>query len=164
MLNEHDLADMRAQTATLGPYKTLPARNDAIIGGAALIREFDPNGKAQHEPGAKLDAGKIMPWLCVTGFAHALNAVADVTTKGARKYTPNGWASVDNGSTRYMEAFSRHMLNLATGEQIDKDTGCLHKAQMIWNLLASLELELREELKWNKNEQTGLVGTTKTDR
>lgn len=164
MLNEHDIADMRQPAAAQIHYKDQLARNDSIIGGPTLTREFDPSGKSQHEPGAKLDAGKIMPWLCVTGFAHALNAVADVTTKGARKYTPNGWASVDNGSTRYMEAFSRHMLNLATGEQIDKDTGCLHKAQMIWNLLASLELELREELKWNKNEQTGLVGTTKTDR
>lgn len=105
--------------------------------------EKDPNGISPHEPGAKLDDGKSMPWLCVSGFSRALAAVADVTTKGARKYTPNGWMHVPNGQTRYMEAFGRHMLALGAGERVDADTGCLHQAQMIWNLLASLELELR---------------------
>ena len=73
----------------------------------------------------------------------AIEAVADVTTQGARKYTPDGWTSVPNGHKRYMEAFGRHMLALGKGEILDAQTGCLHKAQMIWNLLASLELELR---------------------
>jgi len=105
--------------------------------------ERDPNGIHQHEPGSKLDQGKPLPWLCIAGFSRALAAVADVTTKGARKYTPNGWAYVLGGEERYMEAFSRHMLALGKGERFDQDTGCLHKAQMAWNILASLELELR---------------------
>lgn len=109
----------------------------------AKTQEADPHGIDQHAPGAKLDAGKVMPWLMMSGFANALMAVADVTTAGARKYTPNGWASVPDGEQRYMEAFGRHMLALARGEALDADTGCLHKAQMVWNLLASLELELR---------------------
>jgi len=107
------------------------------------MTEKDPHGKDPHEAGAKLDAGKMLPWLCISGFSHALCAVADVTTKGARKYTPNGWATVPDGSARYMEAFARHTLALGRGEELDVDTGCLHKAQMIWNLLASLELDLR---------------------
>ena len=107
--------------------------------------ETDPHGIDQHAPGAKLDLGKPRPWLCVSGFSHALAAVADVTTTGARKYTPNGWAQVQDGAERYMDAFGRHMLKLGQGEAVDPDTGCLHKAQMIWNLLASLELELRDE-------------------
>lgn len=114
------------------------------------MTEKDPHGKDPHAPGAKLDAGKVMPWLCVSGFAHALAAVADVTTKGAIKYTPNGWQEVQDGKARYMEAFGRHTLALARGEQVDKDTGCLHKAQMVWNLLASLELELREANGWQR--------------
>lgn len=105
--------------------------------------ERDPSGLDPHAPGAKLDAGKVMPWLMIGGFSRALAAVADVTTKGAIKYTPNGWASVDAGESRYLEAFGRHMLALGRGEEFDTDTGCMHKAQMIWNLLASLELELR---------------------
>ena len=44
------------------------------------------------------------------------------------------------------------MLAVGRGEKIDDGpggTGCLHKAQMIWNLLASLELELRREAEWD---------------
>lgn len=105
--------------------------------------ELDPNGIDPHTPGAKLDDSKPLPWLCFSGFANALTEVADVTTKGAIKYTPNGWMHVANGESRYMEAFGRHLLALAKGELRDKDTGCLHKAQMVWNLLASMELEMR---------------------
>lgn len=112
--------------------------------------EHDPNGLDASTPGAKLDAGKLMPWLCVAGFSRALAAVADVTTKGAIKYSPNGWMHVENGEQRYMEAFGRHMLALGRGETHDADTGALHKAQMVWNLLASLELELRRESAWVK--------------
>lgn len=114
------------------------------------MTESDPNGIAQHTPGAKLDNGKMLPWLCISGFARALSAVADVTTKGARKYTPNGWMQVAEGEQRYMEAFARHALALGRGETMDADTGCLHKAQMVWNLLASLELELRAAEGWGR--------------
>lgn len=107
------------------------------------MKERDPLGADPHTPGAKLDAGKPMVWLCLAGFSNALAAVADVTTKGAIKYTPNGWMTVPEGQARYMDAFGRHMLALGTGEVRDRDTGCLHKAQMIWNLMASLELEIR---------------------
>ncbi len=107
--------------------------------------ELDPTGRNPHEAGAKLDSGKVRPWLMLAGFSNAITEVAKVTTKGAEKYTPNGWVTVPNGEDRYMEAFARHMLKLGTGEEIDADTGCYHKAQMIWNLLANLELELRRK-------------------
>lgn len=113
-----------------------------------MSNEHDPSGKDPHTPGAKLDAGKPLPWLVLGSFSHALGAVTAVGTAGARKYTPRGWETVPDGAERYMEAFGRHMLALAGGEQIDKDTGQLHKAQMIWNLCASLELELRKETAW----------------
>jgi hypothetical protein len=106
--------------------------------------ELDPDGLDAHTPGAKLDDGKAQVWLMLSGFSRALAAVADVTTIGARKYTPNGWMEVLNGDKRYMDAFGRHMLELGIGEEFDEQTGCMHKAQMIWNLLASLELELRQ--------------------
>ena len=110
--------------------------------------EADPHGLDQHAPGAKLDAGKVRPWLMISGFSRALQAVAVVTTKGAEKYTPDGWMHVPNGKERYMDAMGRHALALGSGETFDKDTGAHHKAQMIWNLLASLELELREAEAW----------------
>lgn len=110
-----------------------------------MTTESDPNGLDAHAPGAKLDAGKSRVWLCLAGFSRAVGKVADVTTAGARKYTPNGWADVQDGSERYMDAFGRHLLALGKGEVVDQDTGAMHKAQMIWNLLASLELDLRAE-------------------
>jgi hypothetical protein len=113
----------------------------------SVSQELDPNGIDQHAPGAKVDAGKPLVWLMISGFSRALMAVAEVTTKGAMKYTPNGWVSVPDGQRRYMEGFARHSLALGRGEVFDTGpggTGCMHKAQMIWNLLASLELELRE--------------------
>ena len=109
--------------------------------------EKDPNGRDPHQPGAKLDAGKQLAWLCISGFALALKEIAEVTTVGARKYTPDGWKSVPNGEDRYMQAFARHMLTHAKGETHDRDTGCLHLAHMIWNLLAALQLKLERESK-----------------
>ena len=106
--------------------------------------EADPTGKDPHQPGAKLDAGKTRAWLMVADFANALEAVARVTTVGAEKYTPEGWRTVPNGQARYMDAFMRHTLAMARGETHDHDTGCLHKAQAAWNLLAALELEFGE--------------------
>jgi hypothetical protein len=106
-------------------------------------QEMDPNGIAAHTPGAKLDHGKVRGWLCMGGFARALGAVAEVTTRGAEKYSPNGWMAVPDGEARYMDAALRHLLALGRGEIIDKDTGCLHKAQVAWNILASMELEMR---------------------
>lgn len=110
--------------------------------------ESDPSGRALSEPGTKADAGKNLPWLFQTGFANALDEVVKVTTLGARKYTPNGWVTVPNGIDRYMEGYARHASSLAKGEVLDTGEGGLgtyHKAQMIWNLLASLELELRQK-------------------
>lgn len=108
------------------------------------MTEKDPSGMCQHTPGAKLDAGKPRVWLFMAGFSRALAAVADVTTYGATKYSPSGWTQVPNGSERYMDAFGRHMLKYGAGQETDPDSMCLEKAAMIWNLLASLELELRE--------------------
>ena len=110
-----------------------------------MIAEADPAGLHPGTPGAKLDAGKPRAWLCLAGFSRALMAVADVTTKGAAKYTPNGWTQVANGPDRYMDAFARHALKLGSGQRVDPDTGCLEQAQMIWNLLAALELQLRQD-------------------
>ena len=108
--------------------------------------EKDPNGVDAHSPGAKLDAGKLQPWLFLSGFANALEEVAKVTTVGAQKYTRNGWKDVDNGQERYMEAAMRHLLAYGQGHEVDATPGgtnCLHLAQVAWNLLAVLELQLR---------------------
>lgn len=105
--------------------------------------ETDPNGKDSHEAGAKLDAGKNRLSLVLFGFARALQAVGEVGTMGAQKYTDNGWMSVPDGQKRYADAKLRHMLKEAAGEERDTDTQLLHAAHEAWNCLARLELMLR---------------------
>jgi hypothetical protein len=102
----------------------------------------DPNGLDAHEPGAKLDAGKVRCGLVISGFAGALYQVSRVGTFGAAKYTPNGWRSVENGIARYTDAMHRHLLTEAMGEQSDPESGILHAAHAAWNALARLELLL----------------------
>lgn len=106
--------------------------------------EADPTGKRPHEPGAKLDAGKPRLGLVLGGFARALQAVGQVGTYGANKYTDDGWITVENGQQRYTDALLRHLLREAAGEQHDPETALLHAAHAAWNALARLDLALRE--------------------
>jgi len=107
--------------------------------------ERDPNGIDPHEPGAKLDAGKVEPELIQRGFARALLAVAEVGTYGATKYTRDGWQDVPDGVRRYTNAMYRHLSAEHRGEECDPDSGLLHAAHAAWNALARLELMLREK-------------------
>lgn len=106
--------------------------------------EVDPNGRLQHTPGAKLDAGKPRCALVLGGFARALLEVCKVGTYGAVKYTPNGWTEVPNGIERYDDAALRHWLIERAGQSEDPDTELLHAAHQAWNALARLDLMLRE--------------------
>lgn len=107
------------------------------------MKEKDPTGIAQHDPGAKLDCGKIRAGL-LEDFSLALMAVAEVLDFGARKYTPGGWQAVPDGEARYRDAAWRHLL-ARRHEEVDQDSGLDHDAQVIWNLCAALELKLRRE-------------------
>jgi len=102
----------------------------------------DPNGLAAHEPGAKLDLGKPMVDLTLDGFSRALLAVAQVSTYGAKKYSPNGWKAVPNGEQRYRSAGDRHRL-FRGHEVLDPESKLTHLAHEAWNRLAELELYLQ---------------------
>ena len=110
------------------------------------MSETDPTGRAPHEPGAKLDAGKppVMRGV-VQYFPRALVAIAGVSDVGMKKYTWKGWESVPDGVNRYSDAMGRHLILESTEGEYDKDTGLLHSAQVAWNALARLELILREK-------------------
>lgn len=125
----------------------VPGGSIKMPDGSEKVLETDPDGKSPHELGAKVDAGKNRVHLCLSAFSRALEKVSEVTTIGAKKYTPNGWVEVANGYDRYMDAFGRHYLAHGKGEKYDdgpNGTGCEHIAQMIWNLLAAYELSLRK--------------------
>lgn len=105
--------------------------------------EKDPNGKDQHDDGAKLDAGK--PDASLLGmFGGALLAVAEVGTFGAEKYTRGGWRNVPNGVHRYTAAMLRHYF-AEDHDEFDADLPVRHAAQVAWNALARLELLLSEK-------------------
>ena len=115
-----------------------------------MAEEKDPNGLGQHEPGAKVDAGKIRVSLLFNDFPRALLEVAKIATFGANKYTAHGWLQVPNGIERYDDAKDRHILYGAI-DPIDPDSGLLHQAHEAWNCLAKLELTLREMENENAN-------------
>lgn len=112
--------------------------------------ESDPSGRNPHEPGAKLDAGKICAYRgAIDYFPRAIQQVAAVSTFGASKYAWKGWETVPEGFERYSDAMVRHLLAEGTGETSDNDSGLLHAAHAAWNALARLELRLREQEKKN---------------
>ena len=80
--------------------------------------ESDPRGLDQHEPGAKLDAGKLRAGILVE-MRHALLAVAKVCDYGSRKYTIGGWSKVPDPQRRYRDAMWRHLL---AGDGNDDDS------------------------------------------
>lgn len=104
------------------------------------IGERDPLGINPHEPGAKLDAGKPLPYLVLGGFAKALSEVVQVGTDGATKYSPNGWKHVQDAEARYMEAAMRHLMSHLKGEIRDSSSSHRHMAHCAWNILAYLTL------------------------
>lgn len=106
--------------------------------------EIDPNGVDQHAPGAKLDDGKPFAGLMLDGFALALLEVSKVTTFGAKKYSRNGWKSVQDGEQRYHDALVRHLL-ISAYEELDHDSEMYHKSQVAWNALAELQLFLERK-------------------
>ena len=109
-----------------------------------MTAEKDPNGIEQHQPGAKLDEGKLLAGLVMGDFANALNAVIEIGTFGANKYTKHGWLSVPNGFERYTDAMQRHYLKEQIEGLYDNDSHLLHAAHLAWNALARLELLIRE--------------------
>ena len=143
--SSHQLAQeqLSQQQVQQNYLRSLPALRS--IDDTMRAVSTDPNGLSQHTPGAKLDNGKSKTGLMVAGFANALASVAEVTTYGATKYTPNGWVSVPDGIDRYTDALYRHML-LSVHQEKDQESNLDHLAHACWNLLAIYELTLRQEL------------------
>lgn len=111
--------------------------------------QSDPNGKAAHEPGAKLDSGKPLGAL-IADFGCALERVVDIGTYGANKYSRGGWQTVPEGRQRYMDAFYRHLL-ASHRECYDQESEHRHLHHALWNLLAVVELEERGKIQGEQN-------------
>lgn len=86
---------------------------------------------------------ELLPW-------PELEQIAKVYTAGAEKYGPHNWENLPNGYERYKGAMLRHLTELEKGNDVDKDTGCLHAAQIAWNAIAMLHCKMEE---YNRREQ-----------
>jgi hypothetical protein len=95
-----------------------------------------------HQPGVKLDAGKVRGQLVLGGFARALWEVCKVGTFGAQKYTPNGWKLLE--IERIEDAKVRHWLQDGMGLELDEETEYLHAAHEAWGALARLDALCRK--------------------
>jgi len=74
-----------------------------------------------------------------------LEKLAEVYTYGCQKYSEKSWQSVPNGRTRYEAAIFRHIKDYKNGEWINhEDGGCLHVAQIAFNILAVKWFILKE--------------------
>ena len=97
------------------------------------------------QEGRKDDREKPMAGVLLD-FSRALQTVVDVGTYGAKKYTRGGWATVPEGSQRYLDAMMRHLLAMDVDpDGLDKETGLPHLAHVAWNALAVLELQARRK-------------------
>jgi hypothetical protein len=131
-----------------------------------MSQEKDPSGLGQHAHGAKLDAGKIDMSL-LTLWPRALREVCRVGTLGASKYSRGGFLGVSNGVIRYTAALLRHLFatdKYDTDPFYDTEAGLpwkgtiRHDAQVAWNALSRLEVQLREEEKNNNESNTPTGG------
>ena len=95
--------------------------NDSTI--ASTFGPLDGTDK-----GVKLDSGKTEFSLLLQGCANAIEKVAEVLTFGAKKYTRNGWQTVDDAERRYTDALYRHMNAIHRGEKLDPESGLSHRS------------------------------------
>lgn len=120
--------------------ETLPSNKTAM----EILGEQD-SADAVGTGAVKYDGGKPSTYRGVVQyFPRAVNAVAEISTFGAKKYAWNGWEAVPDGIARYSDAMVRHLFKEGAGEDVDPDSGLLHAAHLAWGALARLELILRE--------------------
>jgi hypothetical protein len=112
----------------------------------ADIKWVKPVDVTLHVPGAKDDNSKPPVALVFESFPRALIEVAKVAGYGEKKYTRGGWISVEDGINRYLAAAGRHELKrYIEGEYDISDSNLWHLAHQAWNIMAVLELKLREK-------------------
>jgi hypothetical protein len=77
----------------------------------------------------------------------ALNAVTEVGTFGACKYSPDGWLRVPDGIHRYKDALVRHLMAFLGDEAVDAESKMPHEWHIMWNALAWHTLVILAEVR-----------------
>lgn len=123
---------------------------DDFVANFHLIKEGEcipvpVEAETPSEVGKKDDTGKA-PLVrgVIQYFPNALNAVAEVSAFGAKKYAWGNWRFVADGLGRYTDALGRHIASEAIEER-DQESGLRHAAHAAWNALARLEFLLTQK-------------------
>jgi hypothetical protein len=81
------------------------------------------NPTVEYNQERKYDAGKLRYELITPEMEEAL---AEVLTYGAKKYSANSWQKVEPFEDRYYGALRRHLQEWRKGEIIDPESGLPH--------------------------------------
>ena len=73
-----------------------------------------------------------------------LDAIGDVLTFGASKYSDDGWMTVPDAPSRYYSAAMRHLLAWKGGARTDAESGLHHLAHAAVNVLFLLWFDSEE--------------------
>lgn len=94
--------------------------------------------EAPHSAGRKDDLEKLR-WDLLP--AEAVEAMVEVLTYGAKKYTPENWRKVPDWRWRYFAAAMRHLWAWKRGQKRDPESGKLHLAHAMCCIAFLLELD-----------------------
>lgn len=115
-----------------------PESRKRLYGEIAKVNaEKSPHFGQKHDQGKPLAA-------CLLQFPRALLSVAEVGTMGAQKYAWASWKDVPDAERRYTSAMMRHLLAAQISE-LDEESGLHHLHHCLWNLMAVVELQLRNK-------------------
>lgn len=99
--------------------------------------------------GEKYSKDKLPIYTFLMQFKNALKEVAKCSQAGHNKYPlDKDWKNferVENAQFEYMNASIRHLFEEGVNQDMLEYGNITHKAQVIWNLLAALEVSLKEE-------------------
>lgn len=104
---------------------------DAMI---ARMQKDKPKKEA-----SRMNAGKA-EWDYIFDFPTAVEAFCRVKELGAIKYERDNWKAGGKPDREYISAVGRHISAFKQGETFATDTGCLHLAHAMWNVMALIEL------------------------
>ena len=125
------------------PTESMEARRRPMIdihAQAALDRLTKAGPiKPKKQVASRDNAGKA-EWDYIFQFPTAVEALCRVMELGAVKYERDNWKRGGKPDREYISAVGRHISAFKQGVTVAPDTGCLHLAHAMWNLMALIEL------------------------
>lgn len=107
--------------------------------GDAGLGTLEP-GPAKRDNSGKPEMDYILNW------PKAVEAVARVSEMGARKYGRCNFKKGGKPNHEYYGCAMRHLFKAHSGEDFDSESGGLHLAHAIWNLMTLIEMNWEGDL------------------